>query len=288
LVLSDLLEGCPARPGQVSAEAWLIRSQVRERQIVMRKFHVLIGALFAVFAIGAVAAASASALTEVWLVEGVNKGTTKVATEAEGKVELVQYTGTVTALPATVLNKISCEGTFDGFAWNEPSALDEITALLNLAKEEVKLGVRALLCDVTFKGTSLEDCREGVANAEVYAVNLPWKTEVVLVGTMIVDLFTGTGGEPGYEVICQSLLGISGENICTAPAAGTTKALLENAATTPASVAGFFDPAETADGELANCTLGGNNVSEVVSPTAGHTWAVEGELNHLALAISEE
>jgi hypothetical protein len=248
----------------------------------MRKVHILGVALVAVLAFSAVLATAAFA--GEWLFEGKPITTAEGAlkSETEGELTLIDYAEKGSN---AVLVEITCSGIFDGTVG--PGAADTVTALLNLAKEEINktaLTEPALLCNVTKDAGALTDCKEGTANALLWAINLPWATEIELMTNgEELDVFLNNAGKiPGYYVECESLIGISGTNSCEG---GVTIATLTNGTGTPAEVLGSFKPL-AASTERANCTLTGTETAEVISTSAGKTWVVGADLERLATAVS--
>jgi hypothetical protein len=220
----------------------------------MKKIQILGLALFAVFAFGAIAAASAFAAPE-WLINGAAV-TELTSVETKGSLNL---TDTKTALGSVT---VKCEGTLDGSVG--PAGGDEITEVLNTAGVAIKLGGTALLC-------TSSQCS---GTPEVWPENLPWQTQLELVGTVIRDhIFTSTGGAPGYTSLCTIILPI--EDTCT----GLTSSLIENMGTeSPADVLGIFN----AESEKGNCSLGGTGTGVITGDGLITT------LNGLALAVSGE
>jgi hypothetical protein len=220
----------------------------------MRKIQIIGLALVAAFAVSAIAAASAFAAPE-WLINGAAV-TASTSVETKGSLNL---TDTETALGSVT---VKCEGTLDGSVG--PTGTDEITEVLNTAGVAIKLGGTALLC-------TSSQCS---GTPEVWPENLPWKTQLELVGTVIRDhIFTSTGGAPGYTSLCTIILPI--EDTCT----GLTSSLIENMPTeSPPDVLGIFN----AESEHGSCTQG-KSTSGVITGEGLITT-----LNGLALAVSGE
>jgi hypothetical protein len=248
----------------------------------MRKVQVLGIALVAMLAFSAVLATAAFA--GEWLVEGkaITSAEGALNSETEGELKLISYAEKGSA---SVLAEITCSGIFDGTVG--PGSTDTVTTLLNLSKEEINktaLTELALLCNVTLDAGALTDCKVGTENALLWAINLPWSTEIELMSNgEELDVFLDNAGKmPGYYVECESLLGISGTNTCEG---GVNIATLTNGTGTPTEVLGSFTKL-AAMSERANCTLTGTETGEVINPTAGKTWAIGVELEHLATAVS--
>ena len=220
----------------------------------MKRFHILVVALFAVFAFGAVAATSAMAGEEetmrcvpkaegLW---GLQTSTIECAEElatanspfelisfllAEWLVKgeevsttlLVEATGTLLLedLKATlgIKAKVLCTGILDGSIG--PNGEDEIIEVLSStggAISTTALSGTPLLC------SGQEGCTTGTENDEVWAVHLPWLTLLELIEEESPTLFQGfvvlilphVGGEnPGWYTLCATALGTS-EDQCTA------------------------------------------------------------------------
>jgi hypothetical protein len=190
-------------------------------------------------------------LLAVWLLNGVAI-TSAVLVGSSG--ELLLEDTNVLGLKAQVL----CSGILDGFV--EPESLDLITDVLTLAGEEVNLTsleVPALAC------TNEANCPEPL----VWAVKLPWETEVELLeedgGPFFVVLILG---EPGWHVECMGSL----SDECKASEAVFQLDL------SGGTLLGLFSEAitELAGETLGNCTLGGAETGVVegegtISPSEG-------------------
>jgi len=207
----------------------------------MRRTHLLGLALLAIFAFSVVATATASAelfLLAQWLFNG---GTILSELLVESPGELLLEDNKV---PILVKAMVLCSGYLDGFVG--PGSADLITELLNLTKEPIsKTGLSgvALVC------TNQENCPEPL----VWAVNLPWETELELHEDPgpEEDYVVLILGKPGWEVEC---MGLGQVDTCTAETEGGF--LLDN--TTPTPTALFSEEITELMGlKLANCTLGG-------------------------------
>ncbi len=104
----------------------------------MKKIKLLGLALFALFAFSAVLANAAFAEEALWLVKG-EEVTAKLASETTGELLLI-------VLKEVIVGEtwVLCSGTFDGTVG--PGSADEVTALLNLAIEEVT-AAKLLICE---------------------------------------------------------------------------------------------------------------------------------------------
>ncbi len=230
--------------------------------MIMKKSRLVGVAFMAVFAFLAISATSAFAAAE-WLVEGAALSAAMPA-ETEGSLKLLTFNKGVEE------NSITCGGIFDGTIG--PGAEDSIAKLLNASMEEISLTIpRALLCSVTVDKTSALNCKAG-ENAEVYPANMPWSTLLELMTTNVLDLISK---EPGYEVKCKTLTGLTGESTCTAKAGTSTFNSNENTA-----VLGVF----TRESELGTCTVTGFEAGEEGD---GNTWAIGAELERLTTQIEE-
>lgn len=240
----------------------------------MSKIRILGVALFAVFAFGAISATAAFAESE-WLVEGKPITTAEGALNAEtvGELTLIRYSASKSA---TVLTEVVCSGIFDGTIG--PGATDKVTSVLTLAGVAVGvLGGTALMCNVTKDEGGLTDCETGTANALVWAENLPWTTAITLSGSTFLDTFTGTGGQPAYEVECKALIGITGSELCEGPAVAT---LTNETMTSPASVLGMFEKVTVP--KRGTCASTITEAAENIGD--GNTWVVDPE--RLVTAVS--
>jgi hypothetical protein len=212
----------------------------------MRKIQILGLALGAVFAFSAIAAASAFAESE-FLANGAVI-TEELASEGSGELTLSTLVLGITAV------KIDCSGIFDGTVG--PKNLDLITELLNLSKELISLTALsglALSCEVLTSFNS--ECGAVGGLAELWAVNLPWLTELLLMTAApewLIDLVSSGVGNPGYYVLCSN----GKTNQCVGP----TSASAEN------EVGGLlvkFNPAAPISSEKGNCTEGGEGAGDI-------------------------
>lgn len=231
----------------------------------MKKIHV-IGLLLALFAISLTAVASASALEALWLKNGESIATAQ-AVETEGELELGNSKSVVGEVA------VLCSGAFAGTAG--PNAADEITAVLNLAKEEIVLGGKELVC------TNVKNCPSPL----VWPEHLPWLTVLELMGTetspLFLDLFfAGPNGLPGWTVDCsEPLIGLV-EETCE----GETSADLENDVAEN-DVLGSFNRAELeAEGLQATCKGEKTGFIDSTNDGPGLTFLVGGG----TLAVSED
>jgi len=214
--------------------------------------------MFAVFAFAAVAASSASALSSVWLVNGALAPLTLVTSESLGVV-LLEDMGSTPAM-------VNCEEVLNE-GWVGPGSEDEVTSVVFMKKCAVPAKAEKLN-----KEESTNFCKSGT-EATATAVNLPWKTLIVLVGAVFLDQLTAAGTGPGYKVECTNILGGKSTDECTTQK-GTTELTNEGAS----AVLSEF-PAAPAESEFANCTIGGELQGLVsgnvdIFPPAGDTLAV--------------
>jgi len=162
----------------------------------MLQFKVLGLALVAVFAFAVASAASASAEVALWNANGVEVKE-NLASDTEGLLNLIVD---------TILGDVNvhCEGIFDGTVG--AGGVDEITALLNLAGEEIsKTALSGLALDCSVVSAAIL-CKAGEL-AEVWPAHLPWVTQLELSGTTITDRLgfkSAAGNHPGYAVFCAT------------------------------------------------------------------------------------
>jgi len=259
----------------------------------MKRFHILVVALFAVFAFGAVAATSAMAGEEetmrcvpkaegLWglqtstiecaeelatanspfelisflLAEWLVKGeevTTTLLVETKGELLLEDKSATL-GQKGTVL----CEGTLDGsIGANGEDEIIEVSGVPTKVLEGT-----GLLCN------GQEGCLTGTANSEVWAANLPWLTLLELIeeesptlyqGFVVLILPHAGGGNPGWYTLCTTLLGTS-EDECLAPEA------MAEASNLTGGVNGEFSEAFTllVGGVLGNCSASSSKETGLV------------------------
>jgi len=200
----------------------------------MKKIQIL-AALCAVCAFSMAAVATASA--NEWLLNGAAI-TAKTAVETTGELTLDVLVLGVLAVA------IDCNGAFDGTVG--PGAADEITAVLNLEKVEVgkELVGTALSCEVLT--SAFEECGKVGELASVWVDGLPWKTELLLNGSVIEDDITSATA--GYHVVCPG--SAKKENLCN----GVLSAVVTNETT---DVLGTFSEATNEE----TCTTGTGHVS---------------------------
>jgi hypothetical protein len=213
-----------------------------ERQIDMKKLHLIGATLVAVFAVFAFAAASASAVTFLlaeWLVSGLPV-TAELSVEGTGELELSE---TILGLTVAVL----CSGVLDGTITTDGRGkVSELLSLTGTAISLTGLSGTGLAC------TGDSNCG---ATAEAWAVDLPWAAELVLMEEGTEVFFAGLGlssgaGAPGWEILCAN--GTS--DTCTA-----TEGVV-NATNEGNNVDGTTSEAftELAGLKLGNCLTAGN------------------------------
>jgi len=162
----------------------------------MKKLHIVLLALVAIFALSAMLAATASAETTLlaeWLVGG------EPATAGTS----VESTGTLLLEDSKFKGSVECKGILDGTV--STNGADETIEVLNEAgTAKIALGGTALVC-AKETGSSCE----GTDN-EVFPEDLPWKTLLYLTeGGLFRDHVT----KAGYSVTCL-ILGISATDEC--------------------------------------------------------------------------
>jgi hypothetical protein len=190
----------------------------------MKKIHIVGLALVAIFALSAFMTSSALAATKVWLVDAAAlTATENVDSETTGEgLLLVDTKGGLFGERVD----LDCTGLDAGTVGL--LGVDKVTAIT-----EVK-------CK-TLEGTCPEP--------EAKPLHLPWQTLLTLSGTNFRDGISGTGGEPGWNVVCLKAV----EDECVAKAGTTVK--VEN-------VTGGID-AIFEEAEKANCSRGGSNAGFV-------------------------
>ena len=196
-------------------------------------------------------------LSAEWLADG-NKIATALESQTIGAI-LLEDSG----VPASAL----CNGILLGTVG--PGDADEITEVLNLAKEKVALGGLAL-------SSAKGDCSNEsgcVTPIEVFPEGLPWTTKLSATGAgNILDLITNSG----YTVKCTEL-GIKIEDTCTV--SDTELEVLNDPVTGDAEI-----PAEALAEPFANCTIGGNGKGVNETDELATTTLINGEL----LTVSPE
>jgi hypothetical protein len=225
----------------------------------MRKIHLLVFAVFAMFAFSVAIAATASAaptfLLAEWLIGGnpIPTGTTAPS--------LVEGELTLTDLKVPILGEVSilCSGSLVGVL--KPNGEDQTTTVFNLGETEQisssPLVGKGLAC------TNIKNCAFG--SPQVYPVHLPWNTllelleETGVTNPLYVDLILNGGtGNPGWEVECPF-----GTDECTA-SAGVVE--VKNNATSNDVDTQFTEAIrELAEAPLATCTQSGEASGHVVS-----------------------
>jgi hypothetical protein len=182
----------------------------------MKKLHVGVLALFAVFAFGAVLVASAAAETTLpanWLVDGGAIGGT-LATEQTGSL-LLEDTKTI-AGAASVL----CTGLVIGSVG--PNGEDETAQILNAAGQATgELGNPSLVGNSSTGPDCVTEklCATGSTTSpiEVWPIGLPWLTTLFLMenGEILDLIFSPSVAKLiGYELLCL-VIGITTEDSCT-------------------------------------------------------------------------
>jgi hypothetical protein len=235
----------------------------------MRNIRVLGVALAALCAFGVVVASASGAtfLLAEWLEEALPMSEKKPVESTATELELVNHNAANLGITA----KVKCSGTLVGTVGPESS--DEITELLNLAKEAIS---KTPLSGLALEGcTNIENCSSPLVWADL---ETPWRTEAELMEegteTFFVDLlFNG-----GYYVECSSILGPIAE-LCS-----STETAIQLTNETNGTVDALFsDTFQVLAGlKLGTCTGGGVETAEVNN--LGTIALVSGK----ALSVSSE
>jgi len=200
----------------------------------MKKFHILGVALVAMLASAILVSSALASQEALWLIKGADV-TANTAATIGGELLLEDMKP-----PIGEAVDVLCSGTFVGTIG--ANGVDSVTLVEGLKGEDNKI-----ICTYTKKGAC-----EGT-EVTVTAVNLPWSSELMLVSEKFVDLQKGTGGEPGYEVECKTIIGTLKDK-CVAESAKEIGAEVTNG--TEGAVAAFLESNSevTPPGE---CSLGG-------------------------------
>ena len=139
----------------------------------MKRIHVVGLALVAMVALSAIIASTSSAavtfLLAEWLIGG-EKMTAALAVEQSGELNLINTNASGLGIRVEIL----CTGILDGTVG--PASAGEITELLNTSKEAISLTALSGLALEMPNCTNTKNCTEPL----VWAVGLPWKTELEL------------------------------------------------------------------------------------------------------------
>lgn len=234
----------------------------------MKKIHILGITLCALFSLSVVVASSAFGdPTHLWLVNGSSiTGANFQPSDTEGEI-LLEETKFGT--------KILCSGLFVGLLLSEGK--DTIEKIEDLVGNIVEgnSNTLSITCNWDTETGSTGPC-EGASLGGlilVFPVNLPWKTELELVGTVWDDLIENSGaGAPGYLVEC-TVFGIKTDTSCT----GNSGGLVENET---GGVLGEFRPTEETISAPASCSGPlGSGVGLVFSDAAGLTTSTGGTVS---------
>lgn len=223
----------------------------------MKRIYVLGLAVVAVVALSALVASTASAavtfLLAEWLIGG-EKLEAALAVEQTGELTLINTNGGGDGLRVEIL----CSGTLDGTVG--PASADEITELLNLAKEAISL---TALTGLALECTNSKDCTEPL----VWAEELPWKTELELMEDGGASFFVDLLINGRYYAECL-VLGISMNELCEAP---TTAVAITNGPPVTATFSEAFQ--ELAELKLGSCAGRAETAivegSATITPDAG-------------------
>jgi hypothetical protein len=217
----------------------------------MRKFTISVVLVSALAVLGtAVAAVSASAEPpSVWLCGN------ELVVAANPCVTVSENLEALTLEDMGVPARIECPpGSVFSYGTVGPGAKDETTKVEFLEEgKKCKPGAKA----ENLKGEEVANKCEKVEKLE--ALNLPWKTEIVLEGGVAWDLIMS---EPGYRSTCKTLF-VNVEDTCIAHEKGENETpLIElvNLTETEAGVllvSAIFKKVPLVETENANCSIGG-------------------------------
>jgi hypothetical protein len=173
----------------------------------MKTIRVIGLALFALLALFAVFATAAFAETPEWLVGGV-KVTEELAEESSGELTMGD------SLTIAGIISVRCSWIKLGAIANGGSSiLDSITAIDKLNG----IGENNLLFCLSLK---IGACAP--ETVDVTFLNLPWTSELLVVGGLIRDMILGLA----FDILCLTSLGLEFEDKCE----GETSAAMENTA----------------------------------------------------------
>ena len=196
---------------------------------LMKKINTLGVVFAAVFLSNIVLAASAFGADE-WLINGVALGAAFAALSESAELLFSDTKGGPFGEEIDILCSLHDEGTVGA------GGADKITKVTNLAATSAEIKCT----------TDAGMCTEAVAEA----VNLPWTTKIVLAGVTFRDeIGPGTGGGPGYAILCKNIVNT---DVCTSPTTKLTSVLLTNAV---GGVEASFDA--VSEEEPMTCTRGG-------------------------------
>lgn len=214
---------------------------------------VAVCALYAVFATSALAASE-------WLWNG-SAVTSELPVHIEVHLTLIKLSAVT---EGSVLNEALCSFLFYGvvigrllFVTKPFSLFEEAIGELGMTNE------KSANCEVTFDAGAIADCKAGTV-AKVWMDNLNveleavWEGEIESMTSSTLLVFGKEGKEPGFDIECESLLGVRGSELCE----GLTSALLENAGE---GVTAEFASGAPVESEAINCTLTGEKTDHIVA-----------------------
>jgi hypothetical protein len=243
----------------------------------MKKLQIFVIAVFAVAAFSAIAVTSAFAEEAATLpaefLAGAKPIVENLATDSLGELLLSDDKVPIIGTAAVV-----CSGLFEGTV--DEKGEDEIHALFNLAgtlipttgETNFLVEGNGLLCKAE---SPAEGCEASETDIEVFAIDLPYVSELLLVttGSKFFDMVKSriSGGSVGYEVMCL-VLGSLVEDECK-----ITEAEGEIVNVTGGiEGVGFATP-------NANCTEGGAGAGLIFAIAGNKTTLTNGE----TLTVSE-
>jgi hypothetical protein len=217
----------------------------------------LIPAVFVLLALSVTAAtALAGNGNTVWLCKGkqvFGTGNSRCLTNSENEGKFILEDR------GSGAGSVQCEGTATilNEGWVGPGSEDETTLVEFIApKTNCKPSPKSETLNLS--EAEVTNVCETVENVE--AKNLPWKSLLFLEGTASVDkVGPGTGGEPGYAIVCL-VAGLKKTDTCTTTAAHPVIVNAENltgSATEKPLVTITFPEKPKHPEEAATCSLGG-------------------------------
>ncbi|HEY5194249.1 MAG TPA: hypothetical protein VIJ39_10315 [Solirubrobacteraceae bacterium] len=232
----------------------------------MRKIQVLGMVCCAIMALGVVVVSSAFGdATHLWAINGT------AVTESKPIVTTVEILMEEVKNHTRILCSESFVGTINTVGKDEITLIEDLTG----SNVEGSSNTLSITCNYDTEAGSVGPCEGGTLGGLIalFPVNLPWKTELVLVGTAYDDLISNAAGNPGYLIEC-TVLGIKADISCT----GNTGTLVENET---GGVLSEFRPTEETISPKGTCTTPLGNGENLVflgglsTSTAGTLSVIE-------------